>query len=107
MQVIKVGPDEVDDYDIKQLKGAMPATLNLDVIIYWYEQHIYSGSGVVVYRDSNGDWHKDSIEHCSCFAPFDNAWNPLTYTKKELITILEDNEAGNAIKKALEKLNGV
>ena len=101
--IISVGPEVLGEYDIRSLDGAIPSELNLGTIIYYYKTFCYSGSGVIVYKDSNGDCHKSDIEHCSCFGPLEGAWNPLTYTKEQVIDLLGDSEAEVAVRNYLKE----
>lgn len=62
--------------------------VEVDTLWTAYEVGDYSGCGYAVYLDTNGDWHCDDLGHCSCYGPFDGGWNGITYTKEEVIELL-------------------
>ena len=59
-------------------------------VIYHYEEDFYSGSGVIVYLDSDGQWHIDSLG--SCFGPIEQ-YNGIGYSLERVVKLLEDKDA--------------
>lgn len=87
MKVIEL-ENKVDEYSIKSLFRNKPIDVEVDTLWTAYKVEEYSGYGHAVYLDTNGDWHYDDLGHCSCYGPFDGGWNGITYTKEEVIELL-------------------
>ena len=94
MRLISLGPDKVSDYDLQYLVESKPISTELRELIYWYETGCYEGHGLVVYFDSDDNWHIDNLGHCSCHGPFDGGWNRITYTREQIIDLLRNQYSG-------------
>lgn len=70
MEIISVGQDDLDEWDIKEL----PAK-DLTHFVYWYEIGDYcgDGNGVAIYPDKTLDVL--GFGHCSCNGPI-NGYHP-------------------------------
>ena len=103
--------DELSEYDTENLNKNRPLDIAVDVLIHCYHDGGYDGHGVAVYLDNKGDWHLDEISHCSCYGPFDEGFNKISYTKPQIIKLLKKRASESWIKddyksvlKALEEL---
>lgn len=87
--MIKELNEEVGEDAIKALLHNKPVDLEIKSLWTAYETARYSGYGFAVYLDSKGGYHYDDLGHCSCYGPFDGGWNRITYTKGQVIKLLQ------------------
>lgn len=80
LQTYNLGPDELDEYDLRPIKGA-------DYIIYHYKYEDYEGSGISVIK-KDGKYDLIELGHCSCFGPLEEANIECLYTLEEVLTLI-------------------
>lgn len=90
-EVIRIGGDELDEYYLNVLVRGVPTGKSITKVIYRYKEDFYSGSGVIVYLDSDGQWHIDSLGHCSCFGPIEQ-YNGIGYSLEQVVKLLEEKD---------------
>lgn len=88
MKIANVGKDELSSYNFESLNKNRPLDIAIQSIVYSYENGGYDGNGLAVYLDTNGDYHLDELGHCSCYGPFDDGFNKITYTRQQIIELL-------------------
>lgn len=92
MKIVSVGPDELSEYDLKELPQLeRQCSYKVEEFVYWYEIHPYSGDGCAVYRDSNQDWHVIGLGHCSCYGPLEDL-KSVPMTKEQVLGLLSDGK---------------
>ena len=48
-------------------------TKNVEWVAYWYENYGYEGSGIAIVKYKDGKYWCDSMSHCSCYGPWEDA----------------------------------
>lgn len=92
MKIVSLGPDELDEWDLKQL-GTRSKKLPREIIefVYWYEIESYSGEGCAIYRDEMDMWHIIGLGHCSCYGPVEDL-KAVPMSKDDAIRLLSDGK---------------
>lgn len=68
MKIYNIGPDELSDYDLKELRD------DLEWLVVFYECWSYEGDGEAVgYLD--GKLYFQNLGHCSCYGPTDGGFS--------------------------------
>lgn len=107
MNVFSVGPDDLDDYELK----AVREDGRFEWFIYWYESGSWEGSGyALAYNKEDGLLHHKSLSHCSCYGPMEDWASCGEVTVDEFLNGTEsvfDYDCRDEIKiKAIELLKG-
>lgn len=91
-EVIQVGGDTLEEYDLEHLISTIPTDRLIKKLVYHYDVGAWSGDGVAVYLDSKDEWHIDNLGHCSCYGPFDGGFNKISYTKEQVLELLRSSD---------------
>ena len=110
MKIIKLA-DELAEYEIENLNKNRPLDVAIEQLIYAYHDGGYDGHGVAIYLDNKGGWHLDELSHCSCYGALDEGFNKISYTRPQIIELLEKRASEgwkkddySAVLKALEEV---
>ncbi len=79
-----VGPDEL----------CVDAPDNVDILVYWYENHGYDGNGIAVFRNAGTKkWWDENLSHCSCYGPIEGGLHG-DMTWRKILKLTHTDEAG-------------
>lgn len=85
MEIISVGPDELNEWDLE----IIPA--DVELFVYYYEIDYYEGSGVAIFK-RNDKYGLHYLGHCSCYGPMEDFDGITIYTAEEMEKIVQNGD---------------
>lgn len=104
MKIYKVGPEELDKFDLENLKLEEN---QFKWMVYWYEIDMMEGSGeAVALHVETGLLHVEDLGHCSCYGPLDDGilLSGDTYTVEKFLSDKDDITEFDARKEVKDKV---